>query len=179
VHLSEQQVIRDKTAAIVLDWANNQRPPFTGDNPEGFAEAITVAHLVADEGRIGLHRWVDAARRSGLSWTEVGAALGISKQAAQQRFKPVDVEEPDGNSGAQVVRLGAHAFNEMAILREEGRKGNELVQIGALTLILRPTEIAWEYRRSFGLVRNGASDGWIYVAGWAPFQYFKRPISVD
>ena len=33
-----------------------------------------------------LNRTVREARRAGLSWTEVGAVLGISKQAAQQRF---------------------------------------------------------------------------------------------
>lgn len=29
---------------------------------------------------------VKAARRLGHSWSEIGAALGVSKQAAQQRF---------------------------------------------------------------------------------------------
>lgn len=29
---------------------------------------------------------VDGWRRAGRSWTEIGAALGVSKQAAQQRY---------------------------------------------------------------------------------------------
>jgi len=33
-----------------------------------------------------LNRTVRDARRSGLSWTQIGAALGTTKQAAQQRF---------------------------------------------------------------------------------------------
>lgn len=37
--------------------------------------------------------FVDAARRAGCSWTEIGAVLGVSKQAAQQRFVPVDIAE--------------------------------------------------------------------------------------
>ena len=32
--------------------------------------------------------FVDQARRSGASWTEIGASLGVSKQGAQQRFVP-------------------------------------------------------------------------------------------
>lgn len=34
----------------------------------------------------GLDSGVAAARRAGASWGQVGAALGISRQAAQQRF---------------------------------------------------------------------------------------------
>src|SRR5262249_54186270 len=32
--------------------------------------------------------FVDQARRSGASWTEIGASMGVSKQAAQKRFVP-------------------------------------------------------------------------------------------
>lgn len=37
--------------------------------------------------------FVDAARRAGCSWKEIGSVLGVSKQAAQQRFVPVDLAE--------------------------------------------------------------------------------------
>jgi hypothetical protein len=30
--------------------------------------------------------WVDKAREAGASWAQIGTALGISRQAAQQRF---------------------------------------------------------------------------------------------
>ena len=32
--------------------------------------------------------FVDQARRSGASWSQIGASMGVSKQAAQQRFVP-------------------------------------------------------------------------------------------
>ena len=32
--------------------------------------------------------FVDQARRSGASWTEIGASMGVTKQAAQKRFVP-------------------------------------------------------------------------------------------
>lgn len=35
-------------------------------------------------------RAVDLAREQGASWTDVGAALGISRQAAWERFAPGD-----------------------------------------------------------------------------------------
>jgi Clp amino terminal domain, pathogenicity island component len=44
---------------------------------EAFAQHV-VAHFV------------DEARRDGASWTDIGAALGVTRQAAQQRFVPAD-----------------------------------------------------------------------------------------
>ena len=182
MRMIEQQALRERTSALVLDWAAARQPPFTGETAEGFLEAITVAHLVADEGRVGLHRWVDAARRAGLSWTEIGTALGISKQAAQQRFKSSEMSDDlTGDDGEEIVRLGATAFNEMSILRDEGRKGRELVRTGALTLVFRLTGNPWEYRRRVGMASMTAEmkkSGWIYVSSWIPFHYFKRPLLV-
>jgi len=179
MRIAEEHIIREKTAALVVDWASSRRPPFTGETAEGFQEAINVAHLVADEGRISLHRWIDAARRTGLSWTEIGEALGITKQAAQQRFKSTDFgDDVESREGEEIVRFGATAFNEMYMLRNEGRKGNELVRTGALMLVFRSTGHPWEYRRRIGaapMLAEMKRAGWEYVSSWLPFHYFKRP----
>lgn len=179
MNIAEQQALRAKVPGIVLEWAERRDPPFTGEGREGFDEAILVAHLVADEGRVTLHRWVEAARRSGLSWSEIGDVLGISKQAAQQRFRMGGAAEgeqhaqADEAAGETVVRYGAHAFNEMSILREEGRKGHELISVGPLYLTFRRTDVIWQYRRRIG---SGLErEGWTHVASWLPFHYFKRP----
>jgi hypothetical protein len=44
--------------------------------------------------QLNLHRRVRSARRGGHSWAAIGYALGISRQAAQQRFG--GGEERDG-----------------------------------------------------------------------------------
>ncbi len=58
-------------------------------------ERLTDAVLVADHlGDIADHligHYVDQARHSGASWTDIGASLGVTKQAAQKRF----VAKPD------------------------------------------------------------------------------------
>ena len=46
----------------------------------GMANALT---RLADE---LVDRYVERARRSGESWTRIGDRLGVTKQAAQQRF---------------------------------------------------------------------------------------------
>lgn len=181
--LSEEQTLRAKTSVLVLDWAKGQKPPFTGETSSGFSDAIAAAHVVADEGRLGLHRWIDAARRTGMSWTEVGHSLGISKQAAQQRFRSLgQADDSDIDEGEEVVRFGATAFNEMRILHQEGLKFNELVRIGALLLVFRRSDRPWEYCRQIGaspMTTRMAKDGWTYVSSWFPFHYFKRAADTD
>lgn len=178
--LEEQQAIRSSTARVMIDWANNRQPPFTGENPDNFKDAITAAHLVADEAKLDFQRWIDAARRTGVSWTDIGEALGISKQAAQQRFGiSGTIGDAAANEGEKVVRFGATAFNEMRIMRAEGNDGNELVDTGPLTLTFRSTDHNWEYcRRIAGSSNTGkmAAAGWTYVSSWLPFHYYKRRI---
>jgi hypothetical protein len=178
MNIAEQQALRDRVGALMLEWAENRQPPFTGDGREGFEEAILAAHLIADESRVVLHRWVEAARRSGLSWSEIGDALGISKQAAQQRFRTpgMDGDEPLSGDGEVVVRHGANAFNEMSILRDEGKLGHELLSVGPLRLTFRRTDMRWEYRRVIGSGAGLEREGWTHVASWLPFLYYKRAV---
>ena len=47
--------------------------------------ASSVAHHLEEIGDAGLGYFVDQARHAGHSWSEIGEALGVSKQAAQQK----------------------------------------------------------------------------------------------
>jgi hypothetical protein len=64
---------------------------------EDALEQLSDAVLTADHlGEVADHligHFVDQARRSGASWTQIGAAMGVSKQAAQKRFVPKDFGE--------------------------------------------------------------------------------------
>ena len=55
-------------------------------------DQLTDAVLAAESlGEIADHligHFVDQARRSGASWTEIGRCMGVTKQAAQKRFVP-------------------------------------------------------------------------------------------
>ncbi|GAB3485287.1 Clp protease N-terminal domain-containing protein [Amycolatopsis cihanbeyliensis] len=57
-------------------------------------DQLSDAVLAADHlGEIADHligHFVDQARRTGVSWTEIGKSMGVSKQAAQKRFVPKD-----------------------------------------------------------------------------------------
>src|SRR3954471_7909330 len=72
----------------------------TQDHPETL-DQLTAAVLTADHlGEVADHligHFVDQARRSGASWSDIGRSMGVSKQAAQKRFVPR--EGPDPSEG--------------------------------------------------------------------------------
>src|SRR6202140_554120 len=53
---------------------------------ERLEAAVTIVDELRGVGEEVLDRFVAEARAANCSWSEVGAALGVSKQAAQQRF---------------------------------------------------------------------------------------------
>jgi hypothetical protein len=57
--------------------------------------ASSKAHEVDDVTDSMLSHFVDKCRRAGHSWAEIGAALGVSKQAVQKRFTG-EMIEPQG-----------------------------------------------------------------------------------
>jgi hypothetical protein len=181
MRLMDEQELRIRAAAVALEWAEQRSPPFKGEHKGDFAEVIEAANVVADESRLSLQRWVDAGRRAGMSWAEVGDVLKISKQAAQQRFRSDQAPEEAAAPDLIEVRLGATAFNELRILHREGLNGLELVATGALGLVFRRSDQQWEYQRviavsaPFAMARM-SRKGWTYISSWFPFHYFKRPL---
>ena len=123
---------------------------------------------------------VHQTRRADLPWSEIGAVMGITRQAAQQRFAPEEDSQPLTESTRRIP--GATAFNEMQILQAEGKAGYHLVGFGPLFLTVMASTSVWEHRRLHSL--NVMSKrpqmeaaGWIYVGSWFPFHYFKRIVS--
>ena len=59
-----------------------------GDPLEELTEAVTVAGRLDEQSDALIGHFVDQARRSGASWSQIGASMGVSKQAVQKRFVP-------------------------------------------------------------------------------------------
>ncbi len=55
------------------------------------SDAVLVGDRLGETADHLIGHFVDQARRSGATWTEIGAAMGVSKQAAQKRFVPRDI----------------------------------------------------------------------------------------
>jgi hypothetical protein len=91
----------------------------TAGHPDSPLDRVTGAVELADHlGELADHlvgHFVDQARRSGASWTDIGRSMGVSKQAAQKRFVPTKDDASQGFSRysdqarAAVVTSMAHA----------------------------------------------------------------------
>jgi hypothetical protein len=101
-------------------------------------DQLTDAVLAADHlGDVADHligHFVDQARRSGASWTEIGRSMGVTKQAAQKRFVAKG-EAPDLDASQGFSRFTDRARKVVVTAQEEARnKGNS--QIGVAHLVL-------------------------------------------
>jgi hypothetical protein len=84
--------------------------------------AVIAANHLGDVADHLIGHFVDQARRSGASWTEIGRSMGVSKQAAQKRFVPKGPGEPsdlDPNEGFS--RFTERARNVVMAAQNEAR----------------------------------------------------------
>lgn len=80
---------------------------------ENVSDAFAVSSQMDEQADALLGYFVDQARRSGMSWSQIGAAMGVSKQAAQKRFVPgkagdlfpEDVAKPFSRFTERAVRV--------------------------------------------------------------------------
>ena len=82
------------------------------------ATAAEVSGEITSKADLLLGHFVDAARHAGRSWAEIGAALGVTKQGAQQRFVDRDAATPPADEHL-LVRYTARARASVARAREE------------------------------------------------------------
>lgn len=184
----EMDRIREGIAAAVLGAPEGLAESLEHD-PHGYLRLVDASRVGAEEASRLLREAVQGARAAGHSWDAVGRVLGVSRQAAQQRFagKAAGGASPSapsaGGPDAPERRIlgGLSAFNEMAALEEAGRDGWHMVGYGPLFHEVEASGHPWEHCRitlpSPARHRRMESEGWIPVgAGWFPWRYYKRPV---
>ncbi|WP_454789781.1 Clp protease N-terminal domain-containing protein [Mycolicibacterium lutetiense] len=78
---------------------------------EQLIDAVIAADAIGDIADHLIGHFVDQARRSGASWTDIGKAMGVTKQAAQKRFVP---KVPDFDPSALDPNAGFGRFTPRA-----------------------------------------------------------------
>ncbi|MFE0579163.1 hypothetical protein [Streptomyces sp. NPDC058874] len=183
----ETDRIREAIAAAVLGAPDGLADSLEHD-PHGYLRLVDASRVGAEEASRLLREAVQGARAAGHSWDAVGRVLGVSRQAAQQRFAgkgavahptPPAGSGPDGPERRTLG--GLSAFNEMAALEEAGRDGWHMVGYGPFFHEVEASGQPWEHCRitlpSAARHRRMESEGWIPVgAGWFPWRYYKRPV---
>jgi hypothetical protein len=107
-----------------------------GDALDQLAGAVVVADHLGDIADHLVGHFVDQARRSGASWTDIGRSMGVSKQAAQKRFVPKASTEPttlDPDRG--FGNFTPRARNVVMAAQEEARAAGN-TEIGTAHLVL-------------------------------------------
>ncbi|MER7758987.1 Clp protease N-terminal domain-containing protein [Streptomyces sp. NPDC097619] len=70
------------------------------DALEQLSGAVVAAEHLGDVADHLIGHFVDQARRSGASWTDIGRSMGVTRQAAQKRFVPkAGKEDPQAAQG--------------------------------------------------------------------------------
>jgi hypothetical protein len=88
-------------------------------HPEGgpldkVSDAFAVSTQLDEQADALIGYFVDQARRSGLSWSQIGGAMGVSKQAAQKRFVPTKAGDLMPSSIEPFSRFTARAARTLA-----------------------------------------------------------------
>jgi hypothetical protein len=106
------------------------------DELEQLSDAVMTAQHLGDLADHLIGHFVDQARRSGASWTDIGASMGVTKQAAQKRFVAKAPGEPsDLDSSAGFERFTLRARNIVVAASNEAQAaGNTQVGTTHLTL---------------------------------------------
>jgi hypothetical protein len=99
-------------------------------------DAVMTASQLEEQADALIGYFVDQARSSGASWSQIGAAMGVSKQAAQKRFVGREEElVPEGKAFARFTpraRASVAAAGELATAAESGAIDVTHLAAGAL-----------------------------------------------
>jgi hypothetical protein len=106
------------------------------DELEQLTSAVVAADHLGDLADHLVGHFVDQARRSGASWTEIGRAMGVTKQAARKRFLP---KVPGDAAGLDADRgfsnFTPRAKNVLMVAHNEAQRAGHH-EIGPTHLVL-------------------------------------------
>ncbi len=97
-------------------------------------DAVLAAEHLGDVADHLIGHFVDQARRSGASWTEIGRSMGVTKQAAQKRFVAKG-DTPDLDASRGFSRFTDRARKVVVRAQEEARATGSS-EIGVAHLVL-------------------------------------------
>jgi hypothetical protein len=106
------------------------------DELEQLTDAVLAAEHLGDVADHLVGHFVDQARRSGASWTDIGRSMGVTKQAVQQRFVPKDPGSPTAlDPGQGFTRFTPRARNVVVASQNEARQANnDVITVDHLVL---------------------------------------------
>lgn len=162
------------TSAIRLDDLITAIKKVHPEPLDQLANAVLAADHLGEVADHLIGHFVDQARRSGASWTDIGKSMGVTKQAAQKRFVARgDVIDLDPSQGFS--RFTDRARHVVTASQEEARSaGNAEITTAHLVLglLAEPDGLAARVVTGQGVplerVRQAAAAALPASAGQAP-----------
>lgn len=100
------------------------------------SDAIVTARELSDQADAVIGHFVDRARASGASWSQIGQAMGVTKQAAQKRFTAREEPLlPEGKAFSRFTpraRIAVAAAGQLAEANDSGALDTLHLAAGAL-----------------------------------------------
>ena len=124
--------------------------------------AVDLSGQVSELGENLVGFYVDEARRSGATWSEIGERLGVSRQAVQKRFIPSAVSKDRAgfwDRASTELRSAVEAARRQAQARRKTYLGTEHLLLG---IIEQPKDHASRVLAACGadpVTLRGAIDG--------------------
>jgi ATP-dependent Clp protease ATP-binding subunit ClpA len=111
------------SASVRLDDLIDTIKRVRTDPLDQLTDAVLVADHIGEVADALIGHFVDQARRQGASWTEIGASMGVTKQAAQKRFvqRPQAADAATMDPSAGFSRFTPRARNVVVAAQNEAR----------------------------------------------------------
>jgi hypothetical protein len=157
----------------LIGFVKKQHPD--GGPLEHLSDAVLTSERLDELADHLIGHFVDQARRAGASWTEIGQSMGVTKQAAQQRFVPRRSDEPDPLGPSVWARFTDRARHVVMESQEEARRaehdyiGTEHLLLG---LLHEPEALAARAIEAQGVSLDAVREGTLAVLGPA-----RQPVS--
>ncbi len=143
----------------LITYVKVQRP--AGSALDNLADAVAVGEHLGAQADSLIGHFVDQARRSGASWSQIGANMGVSKQAAQQRFVPRGDPATGPRIPGDFSRFTQRARAVLAAAEDQARAADSAV-IGsdhlALGLFAEPDGLAAKAIAALGVTEQQVRD---------------------
>ncbi|WP_328770770.1 Clp protease N-terminal domain-containing protein [Streptomyces sp. NBC_00286] len=121
------------TASVRLDDLIEAIKKVHTDALDQLQDAVIAADHLGDVADHLIGHFVDQARRSGASWTDIGKSMGVTRQAAQKRFVPKAESDLDPSQGFS--RYTPRARNVVIVSQNEANTaGNDQIRTEHLVL---------------------------------------------
>jgi hypothetical protein len=164
----------EDTPPVRLDELINYIRGHEGSALDHVSAAVSLSEHLGEVADHLIGHFVDQARRSGASWTDIGRSMGVTKQAAQKRFvsKAPDLNEmlarAFDRSHAKFSRFTDRAKHTIAAAQQEARERRHdqvTTEHLVLGLLHEPDGLAVKAIKALGVQTDAVHEAAVAAAG--------------